>query len=97
MPKVLSTINGTPFSWAIFATASISIRFIPGFPMLSINTAFVFSLIAALKFSGSSGFTKIVLIPSFGSVVANRLYVPPYSVLAPTISSPAPAIFNIEY
>ena len=60
--------------------------------MDSINIAFVFSLIAFLKFSGHL-ITNTVFMPYLGSVIENKLYVPPYKVLAETISSPVPAIF----
>lgn len=47
------------------------------------------------KFSGSSESTKVVVIPNFGKVAVKRLYVPPYRVLAETISSPVPAILKM--
>ena len=56
--------------------------------------SFVFGVIALRKFSGSSGCTKVVLIPIFRNVTSNCEYVPPYSVLAETISSPASNIVS---
>ncbi len=58
--NVLSMISGIPASCAIFATASISRTLINGLPIVSANIAFVFLVIAFLKFSGSSGFTNLV-------------------------------------
>ena len=51
--KVLSTIKGILFSCAISEILSISQIFIPGLPMVSINTALVLLFIASLKLSGS--------------------------------------------
>ena len=93
--KVLSIISGTPASWAILATFSISKTFKLGFPIVSAKIAFVFSVIAERKFSGSFGSTNLTLIPYFGRVTANKLYVPPYKLEAATISSPASAMFKI--
>ncbi|MNG23393.1 hypothetical protein D3C84_1079920 [compost metagenome] len=58
--------------------------------------AFVCGVIAARKFSGLDGSTNLTVMPSFGSVVENRLYVPPYRLEEETISSPAPAMLKIE-
>lgn len=62
-----------PLSCAMLDTASISKTSIRGLPIVSAKINFVFSLIAALKFSGSSGFTKLTLMPNFLNVTANKL------------------------
>ncbi|MNW50172.1 hypothetical protein D3C74_276170 [compost metagenome] len=94
--NVLSTISGMPCSWAIAATASMSSTSPFGLPSVSAYNAFVLSVIAARKFSGFEESTNFTLMPSLGSVVENRLNVPPYSVVEETISSPAPAMFKME-
>ena len=92
--KVLSTIRGMPCEWAIVATLSISVIFELGLPKVSRNRSFVFSLMAFSKFSGLLGSTNVVSTPDAGNVCANKLYVPPYIVLAETIWSPARTIFE---
>ena len=56
----------------------------------------VLPLMALRKFSGSVESTKCALMPSFASVLENKLYVPPYKLEEETISSPAPAMFRTE-
>ncbi|CAB4786957.1 unannotated protein [freshwater metagenome] len=66
---MLSTISGTPASWAIFATAAISNMSFLGLAIVSPNSALVFGRIAFFQLSGSSGFsTKVTSTPNFGSV-----------------------------
>ena len=66
MAKVLSTMSGTPASWAMSATASTSNTSPFGLPIISAKTAFVFGPMALRKFSGSDGSTNLVVIPSLG-------------------------------
>ncbi len=49
----------------------------------------MFGLSACLKFSGSSGLTKVVSMPSFFRFTPSSVCVPPYSVEADTTWSPA--------
>ena len=61
---MLSIIVGTSFSFAILTIFSKFKVFISGFPNVSPNKIFVFSLNAALNSSSlASGFTKVVSIP----------------------------------
>ena len=63
MPKVLSTIKGSPCSRAMAATFSTSTMLMPGLPMDSMKRALVRALMAAAKLAGSSGSTKRVVTP----------------------------------
>ena len=76
--NVLSTMSGTPWSWAAFAKRSISRTVSAGFATVSPNTAFVFGR-KALSSSSSLhvGETKVNSMPIRFIVCANRLYVPP--------------------
>ena len=66
---VLSTIKGTPTSWAISATVLISKISFFGFAIVSPKKAFVFGLTASRQDCGSAGsLTKVTSIPNFGSV-----------------------------
>ena len=70
---VLSTIKGTLKALAaaeIFFKSSTS-NF--GFPKVSAKNTLVFSLAAAVKFSGFDGSTKVVVIPNRGKVTFNKL------------------------
>ena len=60
---VLSIMRGIPFSWAIPASASISVTFSLGFPIDSAYMAFVLSVIAFLKLPGSPESTNFTFIP----------------------------------
>ena len=71
---VLSTMRGTPFLCATSATPSISKIETFGLLMVSAKKALVFGLTAAAHSFRSSWFsTKVVVIPSFGSVYLKRL------------------------
>ncbi len=48
------------------------------------------------KFLGSFESTNFVVMPSCGKMVSNWVYVPPYRLLAETISSPAWARVMME-
>jgi hypothetical protein len=62
-----------------------------GLPTLSV----VFGRSAARHATGSSGsVTKSTEMPRSANVYANRLYVPPYSLAAETMWSPARAMFS---
>jgi len=50
---------------------------------------------ALRKFSGSDGSTNLTVMPSFGSVCRNKFQVPPYKLVADTISSPAWAMVKM--
>ena len=76
---------------ARLATSFTSVKSSTGLPIVSINNARVFSVIAFSKFFGSCGSTNIVLMPNFGRMASNCVYVPPYKLFAETISSPASA------
>ena len=89
MAKVLSIISGTPCSCAILATASMSSTLPRGFEIVSPYRHLVFGVIALRKFSGSSGSTNLTSRPNLRKLTSNCVYVPPYRVLADTISSPA--------
>ena len=66
---VLSTMSGRPFSWAIFATVSISNTSFFGFEIVSPKNALVLGRIALRHDSGSSGLsTKVTSMPNFGRV-----------------------------
>lgn len=64
-----------------------------GLPRLSTYSALVFFRMALEKLFTSPASTKVVSIPFSASVLANRLYVPPYTVAAETMWSPARAMF----
>ena len=66
---VLSTISGTPASWATAATPGMSRMSICGLEMVSAKNALVFGRTAARHESRSSGSsTKLTSMPSLGSV-----------------------------
>lgn len=56
-----------------------------GFPKDSAKKARVLEATALVKFSGTSGSTKVVVIPKRGKVFASKLYVPPYKLFEATI------------
>nr|CRL80654.1 hypothetical protein CPGR_03861 [Mycolicibacter nonchromogenicus] len=65
MATVLSTISGTPCSWATADTPGMSSTSIFGLEMVSPKNALVFGRTAARQESRSSGSsTKVVSIPS---------------------------------
>ena len=66
---VLSTINGTPLSWATFATAAISRTSFLGLAIVSPKSALVFGRTAACHDAGSDGSsTKVTSMPNFFKV-----------------------------
>jgi hypothetical protein len=71
---VLSTMRGTPLSWATDDTDSMSRMLIFGFPIVSAKNNLVLGRTAAAHSAGSSWFsTKVVSMPSLASVYLNRL------------------------
>ena len=75
---VLSTISGTPASWAIAATPSMSRISDFGLAIVSPKNSLVFGWTAARHESSEVGSsTNVVEIPNFGSVYFSRLNVPP--------------------
>ena len=75
---VLSTISGTPASWAIPATVSTSRTSLRGLGIISPKNATVVGRTASRHCWGSSGSaTNVVSTPSRGSVCLSRLYEPP--------------------
>ncbi len=71
---VLSTMRGTPASWATSATERMSRTLILGLPIVSAKNSFVFGRTAARHSSGSSWFsTKVVSMPSLARVYLKRL------------------------
>ena len=87
--RVLSTIKGT---FAALASLEIPLRSRTsnfGFPSDSAKKRRVFSCTASVKFFGSSGSTKVVVIPNRGNKTFSILYDPPYRLLDATIWSPA--------
>jgi len=67
-----------------------------GLEIVSPKNALVFGCTAARHCSISSGSsTKDTVMPSFGSVVVNRLYVPPYRLGLATMWSPDSAMLRI--
>jgi len=71
--NVLSTMSGIPFSWAILATSSISMRSAFGLPSDSMKTALVLGLIAASSVLRSLPSKNVVSIPKSLKVLAKRL------------------------
>ena len=75
---VLSTISGTPASWATAATPSMSSTSDFGLEMVSPKNSLVLGCTAARHESRSLGSsTKPTSIPNLGSVCLSRLNVPP--------------------
>ena len=77
------------------AYPSISAMSSAGFPTASMNSNRVFSLMAASTAAKSFTGVKFTWIPTFGRIASNCEKVPPYRLLAATISSPARAMFVI--
>ena len=76
--KVLSTMSGTPWAWAIRASFSRSAISREGLVTVSAKNALVFGRNAAAIFSGASfWFTKVNAMPMRFMVTAKRLNVPP--------------------
>ena len=76
--KVLSTIRGTPWSWAALANFSMSSTVRAGFAMVSPKTARVLGRKAASNSSAvQSGETKVASMPILRMVTSMRLKVPP--------------------
>ena len=76
--KVLSTISGTPCSWATLANFSKSSTVSAGLAMLSANSTLVLDLNAAFSSSSvESGLTSVHSTPILGKVTVNRLVEPP--------------------
>lgn len=74
--KVLSTMSGTPKSWAALANLAMSRTTPLGLATVSPKTHFVFGRNALAISSGvASGSTNVVSIPSFFSETAKRLKV----------------------
>ncbi len=63
--NVLSTISGTPCSWAMPATVAMSRTLPPGLPMVSAKSALVFGRSAARHAAGSSPSTNVASIREF--------------------------------
>ena len=75
---VLSTMSGTPASWAIAATPSMSRISDLGLAIVSPKNSLVFGRTAARHESSDVGSsTNVDRIPNFGSVYFSRLNVPP--------------------
>ncbi|MCY1243002.1 hypothetical protein D9M72_560040 [compost metagenome] len=78
MDSVLSTISGTPASWATPETPSMSRTSWRGLDTTSPKKSLVFGRTASFhcwRLSGSS--TNVTEMPNFFRVWASRLYVPP--------------------
>ena len=76
--KVLSTMSGTPWRWAMRANFSMSNTAQAGLAMVSPKTAFVFGRKArSISSSGASWLTKVKSICMRFIVTAKRLKVPP--------------------
>mmetsp|Transcript_42078 Transcript_42078/g.85913 ORF Transcript_42078/g.85913 Transcript_42078/m.85913 type:complete len:240 (-) Transcript_42078:310-1029(-) len=90
VPRVLSTNRGTPTSWAASARAFRSDTTPPGLVRLSTNSPLTLGLArAALTAAISSTSTKSAFHPNFKMVRDICWIVPPYSLLAHTMVSPA--------
>ena len=87
--KVLSSIRGMPWEWAISAIGSMSSTSPRGLPIVSPYTSLVRSVMASSTFSSREASTKVVWIPIRRSVTSNWVMVPPYRLRAATISSPS--------
>jgi len=81
--------SGSRASLAMRATRSMSSTLSEGLPSVSAQSALVLDVIARAKFSGSSASTNTVSMPSLRKLTSSWVWVPPYSVRAATIWSPA--------
>jgi hypothetical protein len=61
---VLSTISGTPLSWAMLAMAAKSSTLFFGLPIVSVNTALVLASMAAATLAGLPVSTNFTSMPS---------------------------------
>ena len=93
---VLSTITGTPWLCAMSEMASMSAMLPAGLPIVSANTAMVLLSMSRSRLAGLSSSANRTSMPCFGSMWANRVYVPPYSNGTDTTLLPASAMVRIE-
>jgi hypothetical protein len=91
----LSTINKTPFDFAIVAIVWISDSLKSGLVGVSIQINFVFCVIAASIEIGFVPSTKVVVTFWLAITLVKSLYVPPYKSSAATILSPGLSIESI--
>ena len=75
--RVLSTTTGMPAAWAVSAMARRSTRVISGLETDSSRKPRVLGVMAAAQFAGSSGSTKVTVIPKSAKVSVSRSTVPP--------------------